>query len=387
MISRSIKHPEQTSFFLFGPRGTGKSTWLKQEFPADVLVDCLDDSVFRRLLAHPERLSDWIPPAHTGWVIIDEVQRIPAVLNEVHRLIEGRGLKFILTGSSARKLRRETANLLAGRAIRKEMHPLSAIELKSDFHLDRALNRGLLPQAYLADSDALARSYLESYLATYLKEEVQEERLVRRLDDFARFLEAASYSQGAVLNVSRVAEDCSIGRKAAEGYFEILIDLLIAHRLPIFSRRAKRKLIRHEKFYFFDAGVFRALRPRGPLDSEAEINGLALETLVFQELRAVNDALELGYQLYFWRTHQQQEVDFVLYGRQGFHAIEIKASARLRETEDLRDLKAFLQDYPEASATLFYLGQQTMHLGAMTVRPVQDLFDGTWWSSIAPAGN
>jgi predicted AAA+ superfamily ATPase len=305
---------------------------------------------------------------------------VPAVLNEVHRLIEERRLRFILTGSSARKLRREGANLLAGRAIRKEMHPFSAtLELKQEFELSRALKRGLLPQSYLAADDALSKAYLETYLATYLKEEVQEEGLVRKLDAFARFLEAASYSQGGVLNVSRVAEDCSIGRKAAEGYFEILTDLLISYRLPVFNRRAKRKMIRHEKFYFFDAGVFRALRPRGPLDSDAEINGVALETLVLQELKSVNDALGLGFEIYFWRTHGQLEVDFILYGESGFHAIEVKAASRLRETEDLKGMRAFLEDYPEATGTVFYTGTQTRHLDRIVLRPVADLFDGKWW--------
>jgi len=380
MISRVVNYPKNKSFFLFGPRGTGKSYWLKHEFPDALLIDCLNDATYRRLLAHPERLSEWIPARHSGWIMIDEVQRVPAVLNEVHRLIEERRLCFILTGSSARKLRREGANLLAGRAIRKEMHPFSAmLELKQTFELSRALERGLLPQSYLAEEDELSKAYLETYLATYLKEEVQEEGLVRKLDAFARFLEAASYSQGGVLNVSRVAEDCAIGRKAAEGYFEILEDLLISFRLPVFSRRAKRKLIRHEKFYFFDAGVFRALRPRGPLDSDAEIAGLALETLVLQELKSVNDALGLGIDISFWRTHGQLEVDFVLYGEPGFHAIEVKASSRLRDTEDLKGIRAFLDDYPEATGTVFHTGTQTRHLERIVIRPVTDLFDGKWW--------
>jgi predicted AAA+ superfamily ATPase len=380
MTSRIFNIPKSNSFFVFGPRGTGKSYWLRHEFPGKVYVDLLDDATYRRLLSSPERLREWIPPGYSDWIILDEVQRVPSILNEVHRLIENQGHRFILTGSSARKLRREGANLLAGRAIRKEMHPFSAtLELGAQFDLSRALVRGLLPKSYLSESDALSRSYLETYVTTYLREEVQEEGMVRRLDAFARFLEAASFSQGGVLNVTKVAEDCAIGRKAAEGYFEILRDLLIAATLPVFSRRAKRKLIRHEKFYFFDAGLYRALRPRGPLDSDSEVSGVGLETLVLQELRAVNDALELGFQISFWRTHSQLEVDFILYGERGFHAIEVKSSSHFRESDDLRGMRAFLEDYPEAQGTVFYTGERTIHLGNITVRPITDFFSGIWW--------
>ena len=196
--------------------------------------------------------------------MVDEVQRVPDILNEVHRLIESRGLRFVLTGSSARKLRRRGVNLLAGRALTRRMHPLTARELGRDFDLGRALRFGCLPFACTASDP---QEYLASYVSTYLREEVQQEGLARNLAAFSRFLEAASFSQGSVLNMAAVARDCSVRAKVVEDYFAILENLLIAVRLPVFTRRAKRRLVAHPKFYFFDAGVFRAIRPRGPLES------------------------------------------------------------------------------------------------------------------------
>ena len=283
---------------------------------------------------------------------MDEIQKIPALLDEVHRQIEIKKRIFILTGSSTRKLKRADANLLAGRALRLEMHPLSAsLELKGRFDLRRALEVGLLPEPYLEPEITSAKRFLKTYVATYLKEEVLQEGLVRRPDHFARFLEAASFSQGSVLSLSSVAQEAAIGRKAAEGFFGILEDLLLARQIPVFSRRAKRKLISHRKFYFFDSGVFNAIRPRGPLDVASEITGVSLETLVMQELIAVNSCLELDYKLYFWRTQSNLEVDFIWYGPAGFHAIEVKASSRLRPA-DFASLEIFGKDYPEASRWL-----------------------------------
>lgn len=296
------------------------------------------------------------------------MQRIPELLNEVHRLIEKYRYKFILTGSSTRKLRRKGHNLLAGRALTYALHPLSAIELGGDFDLNHSLKYGHLPGAYV-ESDP--KAYLESYVKTYLEEEVRQEGVTRNLGAFYRFLEAASFSQGSVLNVSSVARECRVERKVVENYFAILEDLLIAYRLPVFSKKAKRRLASHPKFYFFDAGVYRVLRPMGPLDMPEEAEGIAFETLFFQELLAINDALGLGYRIFYWRTSNNLEVDFVLYGEKGIRAFEVKRTARIFKPI-LSGLRAFLKDYPAAGAYFIYGGKRYMREGNVEIIPIEE---------------
>lgn len=367
MYARTLRPPAQ-SFFLFGPRGTGKSSWLRQELPGAFTFDLLDQRTWLTLHAEPWRLERLVPPDHADWVVIDEVQRAPALLDEVHRLIEGRGWRFALTGSSARTLRRRGTNLLAGRALTLAMHPLTRAELGPDFDLAHTLRYGSLPATQVAR--ATAGEFLHSYVATYLREEVLQEGLTRNLAGFHRFLEAASFSQGAPLNVAAVARDCAVPRKTVDDYFAILDDLMLAIRVPPFTRRARRDVQQHPKFYFFDAGVYRAIRPRGPLDSDEEIDGAALETLVLHEIRATNDAWHLGYQLHYWRTRDGKEVDFVLYGERGLHAIEVKRGDRLRDG-DLDALRLFMADYPEATATVIYGGDRSFHDGPIRVEGVE----------------
>jgi len=368
MYSRIIHFPPAKSFFLFGPRATGKTTWLQKTFPSAVHIDLLKSDIYTTLLASPSRLVQMIPPDCTEPIIIDEVQRIPELLNEVHHLIEEKKLRFVLTGSSARKLRARGVNLLAGRALTRFMHPLTVGELGVDFSLGSSLKFGHLPAVY---SEPDPGDYLASYIRTYLREEVQQEGLTRNLQVFARFLEAASFSQGSILNISEVARECGANRKLVEQYFYILEDLLLAYRLPVFTRRARRRMAGHPKFYFFDTGVYRAIRPRGPLDQPEEIEGIALETLVFQELLAVNDLHRLGYELYYWRTGNGLEVDFVLYGEKGLIAIEVKRAGKIR-SRDLRGLKAFAQDYPMASLYMFYGGETKLFIDNITLIPVRE---------------
>lgn len=369
MFERLIEKPLESgkSFFLFGPRGTGKTTWLKRHLPRALFVNLLQSEFYNRLSANPGHLRDLIPPDHTDRVIIDEVQRIPALLNEVHDLIEARRLNFVLTGSSARTLRRRGVNLLAGRALTYRMHPLTVTEQQDAFRLRDSLQFGHLP-ARFSESDP--GRYLKDYVQTYLREEVMQEGLTRNIGHFSRFLEVASFSQGSTLNISSVAREAHIERSAAENYFSILEDLLIAVRLPVFSRRARRKLVSHEKFYFFDTGVFRAIRPVGPLDSEAEMDGPALETLVLQELRAVNDYHEYGYRIFFWRTRNNLEVDFVLYGPRGLLAIEIKRSTRI-QPRDARALREFKKDYPPAKCYLFFGGSTPLYMDDIIALPME----------------
>jgi predicted AAA+ superfamily ATPase len=366
LFARSCKLPELNSFFLLGPRGTGKSTLLREALSDAFVVDLLALGMFAELQAHPERLESLVATRASDWVVIDEVQRLPALLNEVHRLIEKKRWKFALTGSSARKLRRGGANLLAGRARWLSMHPLTAAELGESYNLAHSLRYGQLPSVYV---DPDPSHYLRSYVGAYLREEVQAEALTRNLEGFSRFLVAASFSQAAVLSISNVARDVGLPRKTVEGYFQLVEDLLIGVRLPIFARRAKRPLLSHDKFFFFDTGVYRSLRPRGPLDVAEEIDGPALETLVLQELRANNDNLQLGYELGYWRTRDHKEVDFVLYGERGLVAIEVKRSSTYR-SQDLVALKLFAGDYPAARCFLFYLGSHEYRVDGIFVMPL-----------------
>lgn len=365
MYARLLQ-PATGSCLVLGPRGTGKSTWARQRFPDALVLDLLDYSTYSELISQPHRLQQMIEGTAAQTVVLDEVQRIPDLLNEVHRLIEPRGVQFVLTGSSARKLRRGGVNLLAGRARTMTMHPLTAFELGDDFDLVRSIALGNLPTVHRVDDP---ERYLAGYVGTYLREEVMAEALTRNLDAFSRFLTAASFSQASVLSITSVARDSGVNRKTVEGYFDLLDDLLIAFRLRVFQRRATRAMTAHPKFYFFDAGVYRAIRPKGPLDPAEEIDGAAIETLVAQELRAVNDGLHLGYELSFWRTRAGQEVDFVLYGERGLVAIEVKRSSRYHE-RDLAGLRAFGTDYPEAQLLLFYGGERDYAVDGIRVMPL-----------------
>ncbi|MGV8123948.1 MAG: ATP-binding protein [Candidatus Xenobiia bacterium LiM19] len=362
--------PENKSFFLFGPRGTGKTTWVKTAFPGAVYLDLLEAGLYNDLLANPQRLSRFIPDRQDNWIIIDEIQKIPALLDEVHRLIETRRLRFILTGSSARKIKRKAPalNLLAGRALTLTMSPLTVQELGDDFDLSRSLQYGFLPAVY---SEADPGAYLESYVKTYLQEEVLQEGLTRNLDAFYRFLEAASFSQGSTLNMSEISRECGVQRKNVENYFSILEDLLIADRVPVFSRKSKRRLVAHTKFYFFDVGVYRTLRPMGPLDNPAEAEGPALETLFYQQIKALNSCLNLGYTIHYWRTSNDIEVDFVLYGDQGLLAFEIKRTGTV-QSKALRGLRSFLSDYPMCRAYFIYGGERRMYQDGIEIIPLED---------------
>ena len=358
-----------SSFFLFGPRGTGKSTWLRSLRERAIWIDMLDPETQRLFQARPERLQERIDgqPQVTD-VVIDEVQKVPALLDVVHKLVEGeRPLRFILTGSSARKLRRGAANLLAGRLTELHMHPFMAAELGDGFQLQRALEVGLVPLIWSATEP---QHTLRAYASLYLQEEVQAEALVRNVGAFARFLEAISFSHGSLLNLSEVARECQVGRKTVEGYLEILEDLLLSFRLPVFTRRAKRHLVAHDKFYYFDAGVYRSIRPKGPLDSPEEIEGMALEGLIAQHLRAWVSYRSTPAELFYWRTKSGSEVDFILYGADVFVAIEVKRSRNVYPT-DLRALKAFQEDYPEARVCLLYMGQEEIRINDIPCVPCE----------------
>ena len=369
-VERTFFRSPAGHFFLFGPRGTGKSTWLRATFPDAVRVDLLAPAQQRLYAARPERLRELASAPGAADLVIDEVQRVPELLTVVHQLIEEpSGPRFVLTGSSARKLKRAGVDLLAGRAVVRSLHPFMAAELGEGFDLPAALEHGLLPLVW----DAADRAdTLSAYAGTYVQQEVQIEGLVRDLGAFHRFLEAISFSHAAVLNTSDVARECAVRRKTVEGFIEIVEDLLLAFRLPVFARRARRQVTTHPKFYFADAGVFRSLRPAGPLDRPQEARGAALEGLVAQHLRAWIDYAHGGATLSFWRTRSGSEVDFVLYGPDCFWALEVKHALRIRPA-DLRSLKRFAQDYPEARTRLAYLGDERLQVEDILCLPVAEL--------------
>jgi predicted AAA+ superfamily ATPase len=366
-VPRFLTPPAQ-SFFLFGPRGTGKSTWIREHFGEEVLyLDLLRMDVYRALTANPERLRELMdgnPGADT--IVLDEIQKAPALLDEIHSLMESRKrIRFILTGSSARKLKRTGVDLLAGRALIRNLHPFMAAELGKKFVLERALKYGLVPLVMNAQDP---EGTLASYAALYLKEEVQAEGLVRNIGSFARFLEAISFSHGAILNLSHVARECQVGQKTAEGYLEVLEDLLLGHRLPVFQKRSKRVLANHPKFFYFDTGVFRSLRPTGPLDDPGTVEGAALEGLVFQHLRAWNGYGGEKHTLSYWRTRAGNEVDFIVYGKDGIHAIEVKNSRRVRP-QDYSGLVSFGEEYPIAKRYLLHQGADSYVHEGIRCRP------------------
>lgn len=368
-IKRLFKAPQQ-SFFLLGPRGTGKTTWLRDHFKNALWIDLLLPQEMSFYSAKPERLIQAVEATEEIKVIvIDEVQKIPALLGVVHYLIEQKkGYQFILTGSSSRKLKRTGVDLLAGRALLKFMNPFIACELGKEFSLDKALKIGMLPIVW---DNLDPQAVLDTYIALYLKEEIQTEGVVRNVGDFARFLETISFSHGSTLNLNNIARECGVKRSTISNYLQITEDMMIGSTLQVFSKKAKRELAAHPKFYLFDAGVYQTLRPKGPLDRPEEISGAALEGLVQQHLKAWIDDQPEKHELSYWRTRSGSEVDFILYGEKEFWAIEVKHSSSI-SPRDLTALKSFGEDYPEAQLFFLYRGSRRLKEGKITCIPVED---------------
>jgi predicted AAA+ superfamily ATPase len=357
-------------FFLLGPRGTGKTSWCAQQYPDALRIDLLNPAVLRRYSVEPEYLIN-IVEANTKarHIVIDEVQKLPTLLEVVHLLIERKaGQQFVLTGSSARKLRRQGINLLGGRASQKFMYPYMAAELGKRFKLDTALRQGMLPVVWGADDPT---AVLDAYNALYLHEEVQAEGLVRNIGAFARFLRAMSFSHAAVLNLANVSREAQVSRKTVEGYLEILEDLLLGFRIDVFTRRAKRELAAHPKFYFFDTGVFRANRPAGPLDASSELDGAAIEGLVAQHLHVWCSYSKRKHSLHYWQTRSRTEVDFVIYGESGIYAIEVKNSRRI-DSSDLTALRHFAEDYQQSQQYLLYRGEDRIRRDGVLCMPCEE---------------
>lgn len=350
IIHRTLKIdlPMRQSAFLWGPRKTGKSTFLKDSFPDSIYLDFLQTDQVLDFMKRPALLREQLLATNPAMlrqpVILDEVQKIPQLLDEVHWLIENKGLRFILCGSSARKLKRGKANLLGGRAWRYEMYPLTWAEC-DPFDLVRALNHGLIPDHYLRDE---YRKSIEGYIRDYLKEEILAEGLTRNMPAFARFLDAVGHSHGELINYANIARDCGVDAKTVKEYYQILSDTLLGRMVEPFHKRKSRQVITAAaKFYLFDVGVAGALIRRRVSEDRGEVFGKAFEHFIFMELAAHASYRELNYDIHFWRTKTGLEVDFIL--GDGEAAIEVKGGNRI-DSKDLKPMRAFMEEHHPAKA-------------------------------------
>ena len=326
---------DQKSCFLFGPRQTGKSSLIQHTLSRYRTYNLLETDTFLKLSRSPQRLREECS-SKDKIVIVDEIQRLPILLNEVHTLIESQGIRFLLTGSNARKLRRAGINLLGGRARVRHLHPLSFCELREQFDLERAINYGLLPSIYFSNAP---EEDLNAYIGLYLKEEVAAEGLVRNVPAFSRFLEVAAWCNARLMNYSKIANDAQVPRTTIQEYVEILKDTLIAEELPAWEKSRKRKPITTSKYYLFDMGVTRILQNRSPIRRKSPEYGEAMESYIFHELKAYVDYCQAG-SLHYWRSTSGFEVDFILADRV---AIEVKASENISR-QDLKNLQALQEE-------------------------------------------
>ena len=343
--------PQGQSIFLFGPRKTGKSTYIKNHFPKSIYYDLLKTDEYLRLSKEPYQLREEIQSLDKEKlkhpIIIDEVQRVPLLLNEVHWLIENTEAYFILCGSSARKLKKESANLLGGRAWDYKFFPLVTREIP-DFDLLRALQHGLVPQHYLAKNP---KKFFQAYLNTYLKEEIKEEGLVRKLPEFSRFLDSLAYSHAELTNYSNVARDCGVDSKTVKEYYQILIDTLIGSYIEPFSKKGGRETISATpKFYLFDLGIANHIMKKNITELKGKDAGNAFEHFILMELIAYRGIYDKDFEVKFWRTKSDLEVDFILTCLKDVKAaIEVKISDNIHKS-DIKGLIAFKEENPEVPA-------------------------------------
>jgi predicted AAA+ superfamily ATPase len=381
MFNRIFKAPKQ-SFFLLGPRGTGKSTWLRAHFPNAYVIDLLSEETFQRLLANPGHFASELRSVPTGrWVIVGEVQRLPNLLNEVHRFIEEKRLHFVLCGSSARKLKRAGVNLLAGRAFHRSMHPFVPEELGVQFDLEEALQFGLLPIVW--DSTAKVET-LAAYAQLYLKEEIQAEALVRNLPGFARFLPLAALFHGRTVNVSNMAREAGVARTTAAGYLDILEETLLCFRLPAYEARLRVRERKLPKWYWCDSGLARVMK-RTTAPPAPEERGALFEGMVAQLIRAYKDYRLICDDVYYWAPsgRSEIEVDFLLVRGANLIAVEAKSGATfrdawckgLRAVVQLEGLKRRIVVYPDGPAMKTQDGIDAMPFW----RFAEELASDTFW--------
>ncbi len=378
MLERRLSLPRRPeTFFLWGPRQCGKSTLLRQRYPDALWIDLLQAEAFRRYLQNPEALrGEVLARREPSFVVIDEIQKVPTLLDEVHWLHENAGARFALCGSSARKVRRGHANLLGGRALRFELFGLSASEIGPGLDLTRLLSHGYLPRIYLSDEP---RALLSAYVADYLKEEVAAEALVRKLPTFSEFLNVAALSDTELVNFATIARDCGVSSPTIKSYFEVLEDTLLGRWLPAYRRRPKRRVIGAPKFYFADVGVVNALAKRRDVSPGTELRGKAFENWVFHELAAYNAYEQRDADLAYWRLASGIEVDFVVNDME--LAVEAKASGRIT-SDALRGLRELAIDHPRVGGRIVVCEEQRRRVteDGITIVPalefVRDLWSG-----------
>ena len=370
-IERVLSLPfllQKKSHFLFGPRQTGKTSLIGHSLRGVRSYDLLDNSVYLSLSQDPGRIAQEINP-RDKIVVVDEIQRLPVLLNEVHRLIEERGIRFLLTGSSARKLRRGGVNLLGGRARTKYMHPLTYRELGNQFNLFKAIERGLLPSIYLSDDP---HADLEAYTGSYLQQEIVAEGVTRNVPAFSRFLKVAALCNGTVVNFTNVSNDAQVPRTTVYEYFEILKDTLLLYELPSWRKSKKRKPLTSSKYYFFDVGVVAALQGRQFRPGTPEF-GEAFETVLMHELVSYRDYIS-GESLSYWRSTSGFEVDFIL----GDHtAVEVKAKENV-SANDLKSLRALAEEKKLKRYLCVSLGPRRRNLENMTILPLREFLEALW---------
>jgi predicted AAA+ superfamily ATPase len=360
---------DKKSHFLLGPRQTGKSFLIAHSLKGIRVYDLLDTTVYLALSQKPERLAQEILSGER-LVVIDEIQRLPILLNEVHRLIETRGIHFLLTGSSARKLRRGGVNLLGGRARTKYLHPLTFHELGSHFDLNRVVERGTIPSIYFSDDP---QSDLHAYSGSYLQQEIVAEGAVRNIPAFSRFLKVSALCNGTIVNFTNVANDAQVPRTTVYEYFEILKDTLILHELPPWKKSIKRKPLSSSKYYFFDAGVVTSLQGRRHIQKGTSEFGDVFETYIFHELMSFRDYIS-EVPLSYWRSTSGFEVDFII----GDHtAVEVKAKENI-SSQDLKSLRALAEEKKLKRYLCVSLEARTRKLDGITVLPVKEFLKSLW---------
>lgn len=372
----SLEDENNDSFFLWGARKVGKTTLLEQLFPQARYYDLLLANEFERLLRQPSLLSEELESMKEGdLVIIDEIQKVPQLLDEVHSLIHRKNIRFILSGSSPRKLIRSGANLLGGRALKKTLFPLVSAEIP-DFNLIKAVNNGMIPRHYMVNNPW---ERFRAYIGVYLNEEIREEAFSRNLKSFSRFLEIAAISNGEMIVYKNIAQDCGIDYRTVKEYFEILNDTLIGYYIPGFSSTIKRRAIQAPKFYFFDVGIANYLLNRKNLLPGTEIFGHSFEHLIIQELIAYLGYNQSFEKLTYWRTSSGFEVDAII--GEGRIAIEIKSTDEVK-SRHLKGLKAFQEDFPHAKAIVVSLDKYPRILNGVEIIPAEIFLKALWDSEI-----
>jgi uncharacterized protein len=377
MLTR-ICPPSTETTLILGPRATGKSTWLRETYPDAKVYDLLDEREALRLARDPRLLGEEVASLpKKQWIVIDEVQRVPALLNEVHRLIERDKRKFMLSGSSARKLRKGDVNLLGGRAEQRTMFPLVSHEAGNAPALDR-IQFGMLPRAFLAEKP---QKFLNAYATLYLREEIEAEALTRNIGGFARFLEIAARQNGQVTNASNIARDAQIARQTVQGYFDVVVDTLLGRWLPAFKLKRATKLTSHPKFFFFDAGVARVLSGRLPYKPTPEEFGFLFETYLLHELSAYLGYRDLDYPLSYFRTHDAVEVDLLLETQRGHLALEFKSTSEWKNSY-MSGFNRIRSELKDVHCIGIYAGTHVRKVDGIEVLPYELFLQRLWADDI-----